>query len=570
MNSIDKLPNYLKEFCSPQDMGKYTARHHASWRYIMRRSLPFFRKHAVHVYESGLTATGLPLDRIPSVDFMDQSLQKLGWGAVPITGFIPTFAFIEFQAHKILPIATDMRTMNHIGYTPAPDIVHEAAGHAPILPDLEYSDYLADYGQSAVHAIYSKEDLTVYEAVRALSDIKEKPGAKEEDIKALEKALIETTQKCTYTSEQSRAARMSWWTNEYGLVGSLTDPKIYGAGLLSSVAESKDAYSDSVKKIRLSKDCLDMAYDITKPQPQLYVAEDMQHLIDVGKEFDSSLSYRIGGAYALKTAKDSRAITTTVLSSSLEISGQVDFFEEGKEGRIDFIKWQGPVQLCHKRKQLEGQGIDRHPEGFSGPVGAFEGVHKDPSLLTDSELSKLGLHADKYVKLHFKSGFLVEGKLTRIVRDATKEQKILYMTFTDCTMTKQGKTYYEPSWGPFDMPVGLFVPSVFGGPSDREAFGEQELIEVTTTPARTDPYTEKELKAFSLYQKIRDLREQSGAAKDFDKIGETLLKEHPQEWLGLLEVQEKSPNPKILAHLTKKDLYPKPIARLISEGLKLM
>ena len=48
---------------------------------------------------------------------------------------------MEFQSHKVLVIAADIRQINHIEYTPAPDILHEAAGHAPIIPNKKYSDY---------------------------------------------------------------------------------------------------------------------------------------------------------------------------------------------------------------------------------------------------------------------------------------------------------------------------------------------------------------------------------------------------------------------------------------------
>ncbi len=77
MRTQDKLPAFLKEYCTEQDMSKYTSRNHAVWRYIMRRALPFFRQHAVAVYEEGLEKTGLPVDRIPSIVEMDKALQKL-------------------------------------------------------------------------------------------------------------------------------------------------------------------------------------------------------------------------------------------------------------------------------------------------------------------------------------------------------------------------------------------------------------------------------------------------------------------------------------------------------------
>jgi phenylalanine-4-hydroxylase len=57
-------------------------------------------------------------------------LTEIGWAAVAVDGFIPPNAFMEFQAYNVLVIASDIRQLEHIEYTPAPDIIHEGAGHA--------------------------------------------------------------------------------------------------------------------------------------------------------------------------------------------------------------------------------------------------------------------------------------------------------------------------------------------------------------------------------------------------------------------------------------------------------
>ena len=46
-------------------------------------------------------------------------------------------------------------------------------------------------------------------------------------------------------------SRLHWWTVEYGLIGTLEKPKIYGAGLLSSIGESVSCLEPHVKKIAL-------------------------------------------------------------------------------------------------------------------------------------------------------------------------------------------------------------------------------------------------------------------------------------------------------------------------------
>ena len=72
---------------------------------------------------------------------------------------------MEFQSLKILPIAADMRSHEHLTYTPSPDIVHEAAGHAPIIANKDYANYLISYGEIASKAIMSKEDMNLYYAI---------------------------------------------------------------------------------------------------------------------------------------------------------------------------------------------------------------------------------------------------------------------------------------------------------------------------------------------------------------------------------------------------------------------
>jgi len=64
---------------------------------------------------------------------MDYKLSQFGWGAVCVRGFIPPAAFMELQSRGILAIAADMRTLEHLTYTPAPDIVHEAQAMRQLL-----------------------------------------------------------------------------------------------------------------------------------------------------------------------------------------------------------------------------------------------------------------------------------------------------------------------------------------------------------------------------------------------------------------------------------------------------
>jgi phenylalanine-4-hydroxylase len=217
--SIQEIPEYLSPFIVRQDPALYTPIDHASWRFILKVSRDFFKKYAHQKYQDGLRETGISLERIPLISEMDECLNRFGWRAVAVSGFIPPGVFMEFLSLGILPIACDMRSLEHLAYTPAPDIVHEAAGHAPIVADPEYARYLRSYGELARKAIFSSKDMDVYNAIRHLSDTKENPASTSQQIQDAEAALEKASAAVDYISEATELSRMGWWTFEYGLIG---------------------------------------------------------------------------------------------------------------------------------------------------------------------------------------------------------------------------------------------------------------------------------------------------------------------------------------------------------------
>ncbi len=529
------LPPYLKKFVADQDYDSYTPRDHAAWRFIMRQNCAFFSKHAVPMYMDGLKKTGISLEKIPRVSDIDDCLAKFGWGAVPVEGFIPPTAFLDFQARGVLPIACDMRTVDHIGYTPAPDIVHEAAGHAPIISYPPYSEYLHRYATMARKAIATQDDVRLYEAIRYLSDIKENPDATKNEIAAGEARLKEVTRSLGRASEAAKVARMNWWTVEYGLAGDVRSPRIYGAGLLSSVGESQNCLSQSVKKIPLSVECVDMPYNITEPQPQLYVAKDMDHLVSVLEEFEKGLAFRLGEEAGLHEAKISQTVTTTQLDSGLEISGVVDTFS-ASDGKIEFVRYSGPVQLSYKGSQIPGHGRETHAVGFSSPLGRFKNTpSKKMADLLDSDLKSLGLEKGKLSRLSLNSGFEIEGLVAGWTRF---EGKLVLIHWKNCRVTRGSLVAFQPDWGDFDQAVGEAIPSVWGGPSDRAAFGELNMGTITSSPGRASPFRPEELSLFEAYNQVRALREASPKTDEAARVVEQCLRAWPDEWLLQIELCE--------------------------------
>ena len=338
MNS-NNIPKHLKQYIVNQDYDRYSIIDHNAWSFIMDISIPFFKNHAHSSYSEGLKKTGITFNKIPSIEYMNKKMRKFGWGAVAVRGFVPPEIFMEFQALGILPIACDMRSSEHLTYTPAPDIVHESAGHSPILINKEYAHYLKEYGRIASRAIFSDIDNKMYYAIRKLSDIKEDRNATSKEILEAEKVLIELKNSNFEASEATLLSRLHWWTVEYGLIGSLDNPKIYGAGLLSSVGESQNCLTNNVKKIPLSIDCINYNYDITEQQPQLFVAESFSQLTDILYEFEKTMSYynnksKINSSFKKKYNKDKVSELNQIKNLKQQDSKLIELYNDFNSNRI--------------------------------------------------------------------------------------------------------------------------------------------------------------------------------------------------------------------------------------------
>jgi phenylalanine-4-hydroxylase len=326
---------------------------------------------------------------------------------------------------------------------------------------------------------------------------------------------------------------------------------------------------------------VDTAFDITEPQPQLFVAENLGQLTDVLEDLEDRLSYKIGGVYGLEQARIAKTVNTVQLDTGAQISGKLVSYEAavyGDRGEPQFLKFEGPVQICLGGRELPGQGRARHGHGFSTPLGRWTVVkNKSPSGLSDSELSNIGIVKGKRATVEFVNGFRVEGVVQNIVRNG---EKILYITWIECLVRRGDKLYFEPSWGEFDMAVGEAVTSVFGGPADRGAYGDYDMGGVSTQPGRQSPFTDLEKATFDCYSKIRSCRQnmQLSGGISIDSLAQEVLSKQSNEWLVALELLELSKKGSLSANLESKVMglltgYQQSIdpelGRLIGKGINI-
>lgn len=529
---LDRLPKHLMSLVIDQPYNEYTAQDHAVWRYVMRRNVNYLSKVAHSSYLEGLKKTGITVDEIPHMYGMNRILKEIGWAAVAVDGFIPPSAFMEFQAYNVLVIAADIRPVNQIGYTPAPDIIHEAAGHAPIIADEEYADYLRLFGEIGSKAFSSSRDYRIYEAIRHLSILKADPYTSAGEIKKAEKELRTMEKTAGEPSEMALIRNLHWWTVEYGLIGDLKQPKIYGAGLLSSIAESKNCLSGRVKKIPYSIEAANYSFDITTEQPQLFVTPDFKTLTRVLKEFSKTMALKKGGLEGIQKAIASENLATVVLSSGLQVSGTFSTVEAIK-GKPVYIRTTGPTALSVDNKQLSGHGKHIHRDGFGTPIGKVKGLSKPFELCNHNDLILAGLHEGHEAELEFESGVMLKGILEQVLR---KNGKIVLMTFTNCLVTFKDKVLFEPSWGIYDMAVAEKVISAFSGAADPDNY--RVRFPVPEEKTHKIFHTEKAFKLHQLYREVRDIRNSGNITNRLEEIWKVLKSEYREDWLLASEIHE--------------------------------
>ena len=531
---VAALPAHLKQFIVDQHYEHYTPVDHAVWRYVMRQNYSYLKDAAYYPYIPGLEKAGLTIEKIPSLQEMNDALAKIGWGAVTVDGFIPPAAFMEYQACRVLVIAAEIRQLKHIEYTPAPDIIHESAGHAPIIADKDYHEYLSYFGSIGTKAMFSAQDFELYEAIRALSILKEMPEADETEIKKAEELVTWRQENTGEPSEMSLLSRLHWWTVEYGLIGTLENPKIYGAGLLSSIGESVSCMSGDIEKLPYSIYAMAYPYDITKTQPQLFVTTTFQNLVDVLETFADTMSFRKGGAYGLQKAIECKNVCTAVYSSGLRVTGIFTDFLPGADKEPVFIKTIGPSALAVNNQQINGHGKDYHHDGFSSPVGKLKRHAMPLEKLSITELNYFGIEKNKEAVLDFESGLTISGMVKEIFSVNGKTQLI---TFTNCTVKdKKGGLLFDPSWGVYDMAVGEKIVSVFCGAADKEAF--VEIAYKSSTGTHRNAYDLNTLALHKLYQQVRDRRHNGGDYGFLGNVWFKLQKYHNDDWLCALEILE--------------------------------
>jgi phenylalanine-4-hydroxylase len=224
---------------------EYNEDEQSVWRHVAGELEELHQKKASSFYLKAKKDLGISNDRIPQLTEMNKRLQETtGFRLAPIEGLVNTRSFLSWLSWRTMLSTQYIRHHSRPGYTPEPDIVHEAIGHIPMFTNSDFADFSQFIGHGA-------------------------RMANDEQLEGL--------------------GRIYWFTVEYGLVEADNDIKAFGAGLLSSFKELKNAFSDNVERRPfVLEEVIEQDYTYSHMQPVLYIAHSYKFLKEETRRYIES------------------------------------------------------------------------------------------------------------------------------------------------------------------------------------------------------------------------------------------------------------------------------------------
>jgi phenylalanine-4-hydroxylase len=330
--------------------------------------------------------------------------------------------------------------------------------------------------------------------------------------------------------------------------------------------------TEKVKKVPYSLEAAHTSFDITKPQPQLFVTPDFAYLSQVLEEFANTMALRKGGLSGVKKVIASKELCTLELSTGLQISGSFTRVIEHQNQPV-YIQTEGPTALSYREKELVGHSTKHHTSGFGSPIGKLKGINLAIEDMSPRDLKAYNIYEGERIVLEFEGNIKVAGEIITGTRNLRGE--IILITFKDCTVTHGQEVLFKPSDGLYHMAVGEKIVSAFNGPADLSSF---DLITHKVTSTTIKPVISPERRKLQLlYRQIREFREGTNTTISRNKVFKEIKDNYPEDWLLSVELYELARNnndggfaDEILDHLQMvKEQYPS-LGHLIDDGIGLV
>ena len=227
------------DWSMPQNWEQFTENDHERWREFAAKQTKALEGLASETFLEGVRALELDTLGVPEFERWNERLRAVtGWEVVAVPGVIPNEPFFEMLAERKFPVANFLRQGPSFDYSDEPDMFHDVYGHMPMFIDPTFGGFMSAYGRAGMRA--------------------EKMG----------------------TSDW--LGRLYLHTVEFGLIEDSGSLRAYGAGLMSSHAETVHALT-SDKPRRLHFDLprlMRTEWPFDEFQPAYFVIESFDALLE--------------------------------------------------------------------------------------------------------------------------------------------------------------------------------------------------------------------------------------------------------------------------------------------------
>lgn len=221
------------------------------WDRLFARQASMLPDRVVPEFIDGLDVLRIARPGIPDFGELSERLMKrTGWQVVAVPGLVPDKVFFEHLANRRFVAGRFIRTPDQIDYLEEPDVFHDVFGHVPLLANPVFADYMQAYGEGGLRA-------------QGLGAI-------------------------------DRLARLYWYTVEFGLIRRDGALRLYGAGIVSSHAESCFALDDpSPHRIDFNlQRLMRTQYRIDDFQQSYFIVDSFEDLLKQTLDTDFAPLYR--------------------------------------------------------------------------------------------------------------------------------------------------------------------------------------------------------------------------------------------------------------------------------------
>ena len=215
----------------------YTREDYKVWEILFNKRLENLQGIVAEEFLVALNDLNFKAEKIPNFVEINNILKnRTGWSIKTVPNISPPEEFFSFLSMKKFTATCWLRSIDQIDYLEEPDMFHDVFAHVPLLSNKDYTNFFKEMGEIAMSVI--------------------------EDPKKLEKLQ-----------------RIYWFTIEFGLIKKNNDFKIYGAGIISSDEESKNALSKKSKKCEFDvKKVMNHSFRIDIVQDTYYYINSFEQL----------------------------------------------------------------------------------------------------------------------------------------------------------------------------------------------------------------------------------------------------------------------------------------------------